>query len=278
MASQVEESVKITYKQKKQLEKDINVLTTNEHTEILNIIRNSNQKYSENNGGVYINLKFVDNSTIKSIIEFVDFCKNNRKKEEEKNNKASKSTKKTDKKKTVLGKNYTLNKEDITNQLKRLKEQKQENFSFQNFLDKLSVTNIKTFKKNEKIVYPQLKQTRKKFDNLGDRILKKCRDTYKVNESINDCNSDDNSLDFNEKSNSNIDKIINNSLLNKNDFDLEFQEDDAEDIKDKELESNYDEDDEEDDDDDTQDSSNIIKNKLKKITQLENYDDDEDDM
>lgn len=277
MASQVEDSVKITYKQKKQLEKDINILTTNEHTEILNIIRNSNQKYSENNGGVYINLKFIDNNTIKSIIEFVDFCKNNRKKEEEKNNKANKSTKKTEKKKNALGKNYTLNKEDITNQLKRLKEQKQENFSFQNFLDKLSVTNIKTFKKNEKIVYPQLKQTRKKFDTLGDRILKKCRDTYKVNESINDCNSDDNSLDLNDKSNSNIDKIINNSLLNKNDFDLDFQEDEGEDIKDKELESYYDEEDDEEDDD-TEDSSNIIKNKLKKITQLENYDDYDDDM
>ena len=39
MASQVEETVKITYKQKKQLEKDINILTTNEHTEILNITK-----------------------------------------------------------------------------------------------------------------------------------------------------------------------------------------------------------------------------------------------
>ena len=48
---------KVTYKEKKQLEKDICNLTSNEHTEILNIIRNNNQKYSENNGGVYINLK-----------------------------------------------------------------------------------------------------------------------------------------------------------------------------------------------------------------------------
>lgn len=273
MSKQVEETIKITYKQKKQLEKDINILTTNEHTEILNIIRNSNQKYSENNGGVYINLKFVDNSTIKSIIEFVEFCKNNRKKEEDKNSKsATKSNKKPNKSKNVLGKNYTLNKDDITNQLKRLKEQKQENFSFQNFLDKLSVTNIKTFKKNEKIVYPQLKQTRKKFDTLGDRLLKKCRDTYRVTDGFNDCMSDDNSLELAEQNSTTIDKVINNSLLNKNSFDQEFLDDEVDDCKESQSV-----DDDEEYDIKTNDSSSILKNKLKKITQLENYDDDDYD-
>ena len=64
------QSTEITYKQKKQLEKDISKLSSQEHTEILNIIRNNNQKYSENSTGVYFNLKYVDCDTLKKIIEF----------------------------------------------------------------------------------------------------------------------------------------------------------------------------------------------------------------
>lgn len=270
MSQRVEQQNNITYRQKKQLEKDIVTLSSNEHTEILNIIRNSNQKYSENNAGVYINLKFIDNQTIKSIIEFVDFCKKNKKKESEENDaKSNKANKKTNKNKTGIGKNYTLSKEDITSQLKRLKEQKQENFSFQNFLDKLSVTNIKTFKKNEKIVYPQLKQTKKKFDPLGDRILKKCKDTYK-NTDFSDTYSDDNSIENQDNLTKNLDKIINNSLLNKEAFN-----DMDEDEEDEDMYTYADDDDDEEYDE--TDSVSISNNNIKNITKLK-YDDEEESM
>ena len=68
-------SNQVTYKHKKQLEKDITNLSSNEYNEILNIIRNNKQKYSENIGGIYFNLKYINDPTIHKIIEFVKFAK-----------------------------------------------------------------------------------------------------------------------------------------------------------------------------------------------------------
>ena len=51
------ETNKINIKNKKFLEKEIPKLSSNEHNEIFNIIRNNSSKYSENSRGVYINLK-----------------------------------------------------------------------------------------------------------------------------------------------------------------------------------------------------------------------------
>ena len=70
--------VQVTYKHKKQLEKDIGNFAINEYNEILNIIRNNKQKYSENVGGIYFNLKYINEQTISKIIEFVKFAKSNR--------------------------------------------------------------------------------------------------------------------------------------------------------------------------------------------------------
>merc|ERR1739848_622006 len=117
---------KVSYKEK-QLEKDIVNLSANEHTEILNIIRNNNQKYSENNAGVYINLKYVDEVTIRKIIEFVTFCKQNKDNDDDKDDGKQKNNKKKKKSTNILGKNFTLNKEEVTSQLQRLKDKKQEN-------------------------------------------------------------------------------------------------------------------------------------------------------
>ena len=73
-----------------------------------------------------------------------------------------------------------LDKESIENELLRLKTKKNENFTFQKFLDKLSITNIKQFEKTEsKINYPQLKNSKAKFAGVKARVLKKCRDVNK---------------------------------------------------------------------------------------------------
>ena len=176
-------SLKVTYKHKKQLEKDISTLSANEYNEILNIIRNNKQKYSENIGGIYFNLKYINNSTIQKIIEFVKFAKENKDTMEEKNKKDKKieiENKVISNINKSLGKKYTLDKNSIQQELLRLKNKNKENFSFQNFLDKLSVSNIKTFKKNnDKIVYPELKQIKMNFSGSSERILKKCREVNK---------------------------------------------------------------------------------------------------
>ena len=224
------EGKKVSYREKKQLEKDIVNLTTNEHTEILNIIRNNNQKYSENNAGVYINLKYVDEDTIRKIIDFVTFCKKN--KDEDKEENKQKKTNKNKKATNILGKNFTLNKEEVTSQLQRLKDKKPENFSFQNFLDKLSITNIKQFKKNEKIVYPQLKQTKKKFEGVGERLLKKCRDVNRIqdNKYTDNVSEEDSITDSLDTVSNNVDTVINKSLFAKVSInDEEFEEDESHD-------------------------------------------------
>lgn len=171
--------IKTSHKNKKFLEKEIPRLNQNEFQEVFNIIRqNNSSKYSENSRGVYINLKFLDDTTIIKIIDFIQYTKNYRKNVEE-NKKVEKNTDES-KNKNINYKGYTLDKESIENELLRLKTKKNENFTFQNFLDKLSITNIKQFEKTEsKINYPQLKNSKAKFAGVKARVLKKCRDVNK---------------------------------------------------------------------------------------------------
>ena len=63
---------------KKKLEKDMKLLDNNEYREVLNILKQNQQKYSSNSKGIFFNLKYVDDSTIKDIIKFVEFCKKNK--------------------------------------------------------------------------------------------------------------------------------------------------------------------------------------------------------
>ncbi len=219
---------KVDYKEKKQLEKDICQLTSNEHTEILNIIKNNNQKYSQNNAGVYFNLKYVDNNTIIKLIEFVKYCKDM--KQKKKNDKPELRNSNNHLTDYSLNKdfnnNYMMDKQTIQMELQKLESKNKENFTFQNFLDKLSVTNIKTFKKNEKIIYPQLKQQRKKFSGVNERIVKKCRDGLR-DEDFNYQNEIDSDECIMDKQSNQSDESLDNSTIaisnildmsNENDF------------------------------------------------------------
>tara|TARA_B100000963_G_scaffold258230_1_gene226609 strand:+ start:2361 stop:3185 length:825 start_codon:yes stop_codon:yes gene_type:complete len=250
---------KVSYKEKKQLEKDIVNLTANEHTEILNIIRNNNQKYSENNAGVYINLKYVDQETIRKIINFVKFCKKNKETDEDKDDSKQKRSNKKKRSTNILGKNFTLNKEEVTNQLQRLKDKKQENFSFQNFLDKLSITNIKQFKKNEKIVYPQLKQSKKKFEGVSERLLKKCRDVNRIqdNKYTDNLSEDDSITDSIDTVSNNVDTVMTKSLFAKIsiDEDVSDEDDESQNIEYLDEEENVEEDEEQNIDEDEEDDN-----------------------
>ena len=70
--------LKISLKKKEQLKKDISKLGYNEHCEIFNIIRKDTDKMSENNNGIFINLKYVKDETIIKVQNFVTYCKNNK--------------------------------------------------------------------------------------------------------------------------------------------------------------------------------------------------------
>lgn len=191
------ETNKTILKNKKYLEKEIPKLSLNEHSEIFNIIRNNCSKYSENSRGVYVNLKFIDEKTIDKMIEFIQYSKNSKSKNTD--TKHNNNTNINSKKKNDIDK-FTLKDTNIHKELERLKHKNNDNFSFQSFLDKLSVTNIKEFSQNDsKIVYPCLKNSKAKFGGVKARLLKKCRDvnkSYTDNQFVNnDAASDEESDD-----------------------------------------------------------------------------------
>ncbi len=174
---------KLSYSKKKFLQKEVPKLTKNEHHEIFNIIKqNSDAKYSENSRGVYINLKFLDISTIEKIIDFIKYTKDQKKKLEISNTNNNKHDKKSVESQNNESNGITLTKDKIEKELLRLKEKKSENFVFQHFLDKLSISNIKQFSKEEgeRMVFPQLKHSKIQLDGVKARLMKKCRDVNKT--------------------------------------------------------------------------------------------------
>jgi hypothetical protein len=207
-------SKKITNKERKLLEKEIPKLSKNEHNELFNIIRNNNSKYSENARGVYINVKYLDKNTIDKIIEFIEYTKKNKKILKDNSLVNNNNNNSEDKYEKVL-----LDKKTIHKELERLKGKKNDNFSFQNFLDKLSITNIKQFQQqDEKIIYPDLKNSNIKFNGVKARLLKKCRDANRYTSEISFNNQDVNSNDD--------DSINLKSKLNLNKDDVSYIEDD----------------------------------------------------
>ncbi len=136
----------ITVLQKKKLEKDIKLLDKNEHLEILNIIKKNNQKFSKNSKGVFFNLKYIDDKTLHEIINFVEFCKNNRK---------FLNTERFPSSEIIQASKNTqsispLKKIDLTAELAEileLKNTRSNNFTFKNYLDKISIVPKKRIQK-----------------------------------------------------------------------------------------------------------------------------------
>ena len=158
--------------EKKQLERDIKVLDKNEHFEILNIIKKHQQKFSKNNKGVFFNLKYIDEPTLREIISFVDFCKKNS---------------------ILLNKNSVKNfdaqtkNNDTGHMLEKLslpiknppsvslKDNKYKNFTFKNYLDKISIIPKKEFQNKQTDAYPNLISVEEEFTGHSNRLLKKCK-------------------------------------------------------------------------------------------------------
>lgn len=211
----------IDMKTKEKLKKEIGKLHYNEHCEIFNIIRQDTDKISENKNGVFINLKYVNDNTINKIQEFIDFCKKNKnllKKKQQEHDKELKTVNKSSntQNKTSLNEKfdlYSIGKESMDN-IDFSEDLIEDKFTFQNYIDKLSVSSNKNFKetdncnKKKKIV---IKKT-KKLSGVNARILKKCRNLNKHNNYIK-----------NNKNNI-LENILEDSLVNYNSY--EYDDDD----------------------------------------------------
>lgn len=206
---------KLSHSKKKFLQKEIPKLNKNEHQEIFNIIKqNSDAKYSENSRGVYINIKFLDIDTLEKIINFINYTK------EQKNKLGKQDFEPTDLNKDSLSNDndncnrITHTKDSIQKELLRLKEKKNENFVFQHFLDKLSISNIKQFTKDSsgenRITFPQLKHSKIQLEGVKARLMKKCRDVNKSGTDLPFIPTDDiESEDLNSGKNDKYKEVLN---------------------------------------------------------------------
>ena len=61
----------------KEMKKKISILNENEHIEIFNIIKQDGLKYTENNNGIFINMKKLSDDTLENIDHFITFCNKN---------------------------------------------------------------------------------------------------------------------------------------------------------------------------------------------------------
>ena len=224
MSLESKASLKLSHSKKKFLQKEIPKLNKNEHQEIFNIIKqNTDAKYSENSRGVYVNLKFLDITTIEKIIDFIKYTKLQKNKLEKPELDRKKLDKDIHSESSDNSTRIILTKDTIEKELLRLKEKKGENFVFQNFLDKLSISNIKQFSKDEqgeKMIFPQLKHSKIQLNGVKARLMKKCRDVNKAGTDLpfiptDDIESDDLSINEEEKEEkseidekSNIEKLI----------------------------------------------------------------------
>lgn len=180
---------KITYEEKRYLEKNIKLLDSVEYNEILKILNKHKQKYSINKTGIFFNLKYIDNTTLKEMIDFVNFCEKNRKEfkletkinhpkhiEEKNDIKLEKKTKVEHSKKTF---EFKLDSESLKAQHDTFanKNNKETNFTFKNYLDKISIISNKEFENNA-YTYPILNPP-SDFGDVTHRIFKKCRNIDK---------------------------------------------------------------------------------------------------
>ena len=200
--------VKSSYgiKHKEQIKKKIAKLDYNEQCEIFNIIRKDTDKISENNNGVFINLKYIKDETLDKMSSFIEYCEKNKqliieeeKKKEYDNtknitnievNSTSKSNISQTSSKSIednsLEENlsegyelYTMGNEYIADIKK--KTEIIDKFSFKTYIDKLSVTSQKNFQSNEtnEKKIPLIKTKKLKLNGVKARLMRRCRNINK---------------------------------------------------------------------------------------------------
>jgi hypothetical protein len=176
-------------KNRELLRKELQGLTHTEYHEIFNIIKNDNIQFTENRNGVFINLKNLSDESINKIYEFIDFSKHNKKNLEILEEKQKEQIKNSQTQKMIKSYSLNINDDNIMNNIDRTvsnynipnkKSATNENFTFQNFIDKFTITNMKMFPENERIIYPNLKQFKCNYTGVKYRLLKRCREISKM--------------------------------------------------------------------------------------------------
>ena len=234
----------ISIKKKEQLKKKISDLDYNEQCEIFNIIRKDTDKISENNNGIFINLKYLKDETIDKLFNFVNYCDKNKiimKVDDEKyqaeilnnicNTVIDNSKKNVSSDIESNKSNYSEIEDDLSEGYQcyiieneqyfknvKNKDINSDKFSFKTYIDKLSVTSQKAFQENNEKKIPILKTKKLKLTGVKARIMNRCRNinrntsgTWKKNLKMNKTNSNKNIEHIIDDNISELDKVSYNS-------------------------------------------------------------------
>lgn len=68
-----------SYDSRKQLLEDLKVLNKSEQEEVFRILKLNDGIYSENSNGIFFDVTKLSDSLFEKLLQFVEFCKNNRK-------------------------------------------------------------------------------------------------------------------------------------------------------------------------------------------------------
>ena len=148
-----------TLDHKYELKKNIENLDKNELLEIFKIIKSDTKKYTENNNGIFINLKYLKKATLKKICEFVNYCKNNLVSNQEK--------------KAFI----PLNKDIVEDY--DIDKMNEEFTAYQYQLGDIDIDKV-----DKTIVYPKLNNKKPKLTGVAARILRQCKEINKVNNNV----------------------------------------------------------------------------------------------
>tara|TARA_B100000963_G_C22537428_1_gene630480 strand:+ start:72 stop:629 length:558 start_codon:yes stop_codon:yes gene_type:complete len=155
-----------TIEYKKELKREIEKLRREEHLEIFKIIKEKTNKYTENNNGIFINLKNLEADTLFRIGNFVKYCKEN----------VEKLSKYESIKNNILNDNL-LNVETTTNNINI----EYNNYEIEEQVDcsENIIEDIKKLTENEETQinfrYPKILNKNPKLFGVGNRLIKKCK-------------------------------------------------------------------------------------------------------
>tara|TARA_B100000795_G_C22698114_1_gene398462 strand:- start:440 stop:994 length:555 start_codon:yes stop_codon:yes gene_type:complete len=161
------------------LKKDIHTLSKNEHLEILRLLAKNSVKYTENNNGIWFNLKSLPNELVEKIFVFVKNCKKiklelDTLKQLNLQNKKILEEKLTHKKELIIN---NENHKDLDTNYNAYELEKEPQNQYILNSDKNSLKMKK---------FPNLTTRKSKLDGTKARVMKKCKEintiTYSVNE------------------------------------------------------------------------------------------------
>ena len=158
-----------TIEYKRELKREIEKLRKDEHLEIFKIIKTETNSYTENNNGIFINLKNLDTPVLFKIGNFVKYCKEN----------VEKFYKYEDLKKNIMNDSVSLDNDTISRDI-------DEDYDNYNIDDKPNteeelINDIKNLgindenKSLESFKYPKLINKNPKLYGVGNRLIKKCK-------------------------------------------------------------------------------------------------------